>query len=147
MRDINLQIAAERSTGRNPGATSITTGKGGMPMKPFRVTREYFISDADLARFLGLSTEAGAASLSRWAVPGTQLGAWGPPARSPWGRAGHGPACAWLRVSVPHLEIRGRDGKAMARTQQPHRASNAPRAPLNTLGASGPTRSQKLAGP
>ncbi len=24
-------------------------------MKPFRVTREYFISDADLARFLGLS--------------------------------------------------------------------------------------------
>ena len=39
------------------GATSITTGKGGMSMKPFRVTREYFISDADLARFLGLSKD------------------------------------------------------------------------------------------
>ena len=39
------------------GATSITTGKGGMPMKPIRVTREYFISDADLARFLGLSKD------------------------------------------------------------------------------------------
>lgn len=39
------------------GATSIITGKGGMPMKPIRVTREYFISDADLARFLGLSKD------------------------------------------------------------------------------------------
>ena len=28
-----------------------------MPMKPLRVTREYFISDADLARFLGLSKD------------------------------------------------------------------------------------------
>ena len=26
-------------------------------MKPFRTTREYFISDADLARFLGLSKD------------------------------------------------------------------------------------------
>ncbi len=26
-------------------------------MKPIRVTREYFISDADLARFLGLSKD------------------------------------------------------------------------------------------
>ena len=48
---------AERSTGRNPGATNLTTGKGGMQMKPIRVTREYFVSDADLARFLGLSKD------------------------------------------------------------------------------------------